>query len=185
MLFWLVISPFIAAPILAAMGKELNKNVGLAALTLPVILFVYFAGQMPAVVRGDIPSIMYEWVPSIGLNLSLSLDGLSAFFALLITGVGALVILYAHYYLHPTERLTHFYVYLLLFMGAMLGTVTADNLIVLYLFWEITSVSSFAELYKKYIKKIIHFVGLRNKFQQRNVEFKHKINIFQLNIIIT
>jgi len=143
MLFWLVISPFIAAPILAAMGKVLSKNVGLAALALPVFLFVYFVGQMPAVVRGDIPFVFQEWVPSIGLNLSLSLDGLSALFVLLITGVGAVVILYAHFYLNPTERLANFYVFLLLFMGAMLGTVTADNLIILYLFWEITSVSSF------------------------------------------
>jgi multicomponent Na+:H+ antiporter subunit A len=143
MLLWLVILPFIAATILAAVGKKLNKNVGLAAFVLPVFLFACFVSHVPAVLNGNIPSFFYEWVPSVGLNLSLSLDGLSMLFVLLITGVGALVILYAHFYLNPTERLTNFYVFLLLFMGAMLGTVTADNLILIYLFWEVTSVSSF------------------------------------------
>ena len=69
--------------------------------------------------------------------------GLSMIFGLLITGVGTLVILYSIYYLSERESLGHFYVYLLMFMGSMLGVVFSDNLMVLYVFWELTSISSF------------------------------------------
>ena len=69
--------------------------------------------------------------------------GLSMIFGLLITGVGTLVILYSIYYLSKRESLGHFYVYLLMFMGSMLGVVFSDNLMVLYVFWELTSISSF------------------------------------------
>ena len=85
----------------------------------------------------------YEWIPSLDINFTTYLDGLSMIFGLLITGVGSLVILYSIFYLSTKESLHHFYCYLLLFMGAMLGVVFSDNLMVLYVFWELTSVSSF------------------------------------------
>ena len=82
--------------------------------------------------------------PSLGLEFTVYADGLSVLFALLITGIGSLVILYSIFYLSKTkEAIHHFYVYLLMFMGAMLGVVLSDNLIVLYGFWELTSISSF------------------------------------------
>lgn len=84
-----------------------------------------------------------SWVPSLDINFNLYVDGLSLLFSLLITGIGTLVILYSVFYLSKTkEKLNNFYVYILLFMGAMLGVVLSDNLIVLYVFWEITSISS-------------------------------------------
>lgn len=84
------------------------------------------------------------WISSMGIDFSLKIDGLGLLFALLITGIGALVVLYSIYYLSPEkEKLNTFYIYLLLFMGAMLGVVLSDNLIVLYSFWELTSFSSF------------------------------------------
>ncbi|HSQ71353.1 MAG TPA: proton-conducting transporter membrane subunit, partial [Rubrivivax sp.] len=70
-------------------------------------------------------------------------DGLAWLFALLITGIGALVVLYAAWYLDPADPAPRFFTFLLLFMGAMLGVVLADNLILLVLFWELTSLSSF------------------------------------------
>ncbi len=85
----------------------------------------------------------FEWIPSLGVNVTFYIDGLGLFFALLITGIGSLVVLYSIYYLSKAEKLGHFYVYLLLFMGAMLGVVLSDNLFVLYTFWELTSISSF------------------------------------------
>ena len=77
------------------------------------------------------------------MNFDLYLDGLSILFSLLITGIGSLVVLYSIGYLSKSEQLGNFYCYLLLFMGAMLGVVLSDNLIILYLFWELTSFSSF------------------------------------------
>src|SRR5699024_1063782 len=85
----------------------------------------------------------YNWIPSLGINFDLQLDGLSLLFVLLISGIGSLVILYSIYYLDRTERLSHFYIYLLMFMSAMLGVVLSDNIFVLYTFWELTSISSF------------------------------------------
>ena len=77
----------------------------------------------------------------IGLTFGFRLDGLAWMFALLITGIGALVILYAAYYLDPKDPAARFFVFLLLFMGSMLGVVLADNLLLLVVFWEATSLT--------------------------------------------
>ena len=84
-----------------------------------------------------------NWMPHIGMNFDLYIDGLGLLFSLLITGIGSLVVLYSIGYLSKQEQLGNFYCYLLLFMGAMLGVVISDNMIMLYLFWELTSFSSF------------------------------------------
>jgi len=84
-----------------------------------------------------------NWMPHFGMNFNLYVDGLGLLFSLLITGIGSLVVLYSIGYLSKSEQLGNFYCYLLLFMGAMLGVVLSDNLIILYLFWELTSFSSF------------------------------------------
>jgi multicomponent K+:H+ antiporter subunit A len=99
--------------------------------------------QAPAVFAGQVLLSQSEWLPSIGLNLGWRLDGLGLMFGLLITGVGLLVILYAAYYLHADDPAGKFYVLLMLFMAAMLGIVLSDNLLLLVVFWELTSVSSF------------------------------------------
>ncbi|WP_449463716.1 proton-conducting transporter transmembrane domain-containing protein, partial [Streptococcus suis] len=77
------------------------------------------------------------------MNFDVYVDGLGLLFALLITGIGSLVVLYSISYLNQEEQLGHFYCYLLIFMSAMLGVVLSDNLLILYLFWELTSFSSF------------------------------------------
>jgi multicomponent Na+:H+ antiporter subunit A len=85
-----------------------------------------------------------DWIPSLDIHYTVYVDGLGLLFSLLITGIGSLVVLYSIYYLSKkTEALNNFYVYLLMFMGAMLGVVLSDNLMVLYVFWELTSLSSF------------------------------------------
>jgi len=101
------------------------------------------AWQAPAVADGQLLLFSVPWVPHIGLDFAFRLDGLSLLFAALIVGIGLLVILYAHYYLSDEDRNGRFFAYLLLFMGAMLGVVTADNLLLLLVFWELTSLSSF------------------------------------------
>ncbi len=83
------------------------------------------------------------WVPEIGLHVSLRLDGLSWMFATLITGIGLLIILYAHFYLGKDDPVGKFFSTLMLFMAAMLGIVLSDNLLLLIVFWELTSISSF------------------------------------------
>jgi multicomponent Na+:H+ antiporter subunit A len=110
---------------------------------LPLALFVYFASFLPAVTAGQVIASSWHWVPSLGIPLSFYLDGLSLTFALLISGIGALVIVYAGGYLAGDERLGRLYLLLLIFMASMLGLVLAGNVITLFIFWELTSISSY------------------------------------------
>jgi multicomponent Na+:H+ antiporter subunit A len=110
---------------------------------LPVSLFIYFAGFISAIAAGHVFTVSRPWVPSLGVNLTFYLDGLSLTFALLVSGVGALVMIYAGGYLAGDERLGRLYLFLLTFMASMLGLALAGNLITLFIFWELTSVSSY------------------------------------------
>ena len=112
-----------------------------AGITLASLAIVL--AQAPAVFAGQALLESYAWVPRIGLNLAFRLDGLALLFALLITGIGLLIILYAHYYLGPDDPAGKFYGLLMLFMAAMLGVALSDNLLALAVFWEATSLSSF------------------------------------------
>lgn len=141
-----IILPFLAAAaiVLLLPKRRQSFHAGWFILPVPVLLFAYFLGQIPIVQDGNILEAALPWIPSIGVEFKVVLDGLGLLFALLISGIGSLVVLYSIYYLDKNkEALPPFYTYLLLFMGAMLGVVLSDNLIVLYGFWEITSVSSF------------------------------------------
>ena len=93
--------------------------------------------------NGAIIAEQYRWIESLGLELSFRLDGLSLLFGLIISGVGAAVALYTHYYLENDERQGYFYLSLFAFMASMLGLVWADNLLTLFVFWEGTSVTSY------------------------------------------
>lgn len=144
LLHWAVLSPFIAAILIPFLYKYLKRiHTGWFVLILPLVLFIYFLSFIPRTSSGEAILNNLDWVPSLGINFNVYVDGLSLLFALLITGIGALVVLYSIYYLSKRkEKLNNFYVYLLMFMGAMLGVVLSDNLIVIYVFWEVTSIAS-------------------------------------------
>ncbi|WP_135466680.1 monovalent cation/H+ antiporter subunit A [Crenalkalicoccus roseus] len=112
-----------------------------AAPTLLALLIL--AAQAPAVFGGEVVRTSAEWVPRIGLSFSFMLDGLGLFFAGLILGIGLLIIAYARHYLGRRDPIGRFYAYLLLFQGAMVGIVLSDNILLLVVFWELTSLSSF------------------------------------------
>ncbi len=97
----------------------------------------------PGVFDGETMLRHADWVPAIGLNANFRLDGLAWMFAVLISGIGLLIILYAAYYLHHDDPAGKFFAQLMLFMAAMLGIVLSDNLLLLLVFWELTSISSF------------------------------------------
>ena len=144
LLHWAVVSPFIFAIVIPIFYRYMRKiHTGWFVLILPLILFIYFLNFLPVTSSGQVVQQSMAWVPSLGINFDLYLDGLSLLFVLLITGIGTLVVLYSIYYLSKTkEKLNNFYVYLLLFMGAMLGVVLSENLILIYVFWEMTSIAS-------------------------------------------
>lgn len=106
-------------------------------------LFLFLLSFIPQIANGETFLYTLSWIPTYNIGFTTYLDGLSLILALLITGIGTLVILYSIYYLSDNEQLGNFYTYLMLFMGAMLGVVLSDNMMVLYVFWELTSISSF------------------------------------------
>ena len=142
MLFTLLFC-FLVALLLIFYGKKVKGSIVYILTLLPLSLFVFFAGHIGAVSRGEVPTQVIQWVPSLGVDLSFRLDGLALLFCLLITGIGTMVFLYTSYYLKGHTYLDRFYGYLSVFMAAMLGLVLSDNMISLFLFWELTSISSF------------------------------------------
>jgi multicomponent Na+:H+ antiporter subunit A len=114
---------------------------------LPVLvsgsLFIWFAQMIPVIAAGDTLRFVWEWVPSLGVNVSFYIDGLSLTFALLITGIGALVMLYSARYLAGHVHQARFSLFLTSFMLAMIGLVISDNLLALFVFWELTTITSY------------------------------------------
>ncbi|MBL9046259.1 MAG: monovalent cation/H+ antiporter subunit A [Tabrizicola sp.] len=138
----------VALPFLGAMLPNLILRFGrtaamLAALTVPLAGLLLLASHAPAVLQGGLVLTQIDWFPSLGLNANFRLDGLSLFFSGLILGMGLLVIPYSRYYLSDHNPLGQFYLYLLMFQGAMLGIVLSDNVLLLLIFWELTSLTSF------------------------------------------
>jgi multicomponent K+:H+ antiporter subunit A len=111
---------------------------GVTATSLGLLL-----QHAPAVFAGNAVHNRWDWVPEIGLNLSFRLDGLSLMFAGLILFIGLMIVIYAHFYLSAKDSVAKFYSEMMLFMAAMLGVVLSDNLLLLVVFWELTSLSSF------------------------------------------
>lgn len=139
-----ILIPFIAAILLLLFCRNFTKfHLGWMVLIIPAILFVYLLRQLPYIANGMTFTDSINWIPTYDMNFVTHLDGLSMIFGLLITGIGTLVVIYSIYYLATEQFILQFYIYLLLFMGSMLGVVFSDNLMVLYVFWELTSISSF------------------------------------------
>ncbi len=138
----------VALPFLGALLPGLMNSAGRAAcagVTFVVTLaaFVGLMTNLPAVAAGEVVSVGVDWIPIVGLNFNLMLDGLGFFFATLILGIGLLIITYARHYLAREDHMGEFFTYLLLFQGAMVGIVLSDNILLLLIFWELTSLSSF------------------------------------------
>ena len=110
---------------------------------LPLTIFIFFLQTLQTIITGQPIVESYAWLPALGINLSFYLDGLSLLFALLISGIGTLIVLYSGGYLHGNPNLGRFYLYLLVFMASMLGVVLSANAITLFIFWELTSLSSY------------------------------------------
>lgn len=135
--------PFLGAvfpALLIRAGRDASSG---AAGMVTLIAFVGLMTNAPAVMRGEVVTAQLSWLPSLGLNAHFFLDGLGLLFAGLILGIGLLIILYARYYLSREDPMGQFYTYLLLFQGAMVGIVLSDNILLLLVFWELTSLSSF------------------------------------------
>jgi multicomponent K+:H+ antiporter subunit A len=129
---------------LALLADRAGRNVCAlvtGAITLSALLVLLTVA--PAVYRGEVVGTRFEWLPQVGLAYSVFVDGLGLFFAAMILVIGLLITAYARSYLGPEEPAGRFFAYLLLFQGAMVGIVVSDNILLLAIFWELTSLSSF------------------------------------------
>lgn len=138
-----VVSIFVLACVAPLLHRFAGRRAGLLIALLPAGLTIYFASHAGVMMRGEAVTERFAWAASLGVEVKFYLDGLSLLMALLICGIGALVCIYGGRYLQKHELLGQFYLLLLAFMGAMLGLVLAGNLLVLFVFWELTSITSF------------------------------------------
>ncbi len=138
----IVLLPFLGA-LLPVLAQRQRTACALLTALAPALALGLLLAHAAAISDGQLLQARWPWMPALGLELAFRLDGLALLFALLILGIGLLVILYARYYLSASDAIGRFYALLLLFMGSMLGVVMADNLLLLLLFWELTSLSSF------------------------------------------
>jgi multicomponent Na+:H+ antiporter subunit A len=142
-MFLAVLSGFIVSPAAPWLVRVGRARSGWLIALLPLGVLAYFLTFLQLIQSGETLVFSYEWAPSLGVALSFHLDGLSLLFALLISGIGVLVFIYSGSYLRGHPELGRFYGYLLIFMGSMLGLALANNLVALFIFWELTSISSY------------------------------------------
>ncbi|OWU83101.1 monovalent cation/H+ antiporter subunit A [Oceanicola sp. 22II-s10i] len=142
-LFLIVALPFLGALLPGVMNSAGRSACAGVTFTVTLAAFVGLLTNLPAVLAGRVVTAGIDWMPALGLNVTLMLDGLGFFFALLILGIGLLIIAYGRHYLSREDNMGEFFTYLLLFQGAMVGIVLSDNILLLLVFWELTSLSSF------------------------------------------
>ncbi len=142
-LLWIPLITIIGTLVPVMTSRHGRKACVIATLVAPLLALGLVLMHAPTVIAGDVVSLQIPWMPLLGLDLALRIDGLTLLFALLILGIGSLILLYAGYYLSAAEDDGRFLSYMMLFMTAMLGIAMADNLLLLWLFWELTSISSF------------------------------------------
>jgi multicomponent K+:H+ antiporter subunit A len=139
----LVALPFLAGLIAALLPANARNAESTLAGAVALFCFVQAASYFPEMAAGGVIRQEFVWLPSLGLNFVLRMDGFAWMFSLLVLGIGALVVLYARYYMSPSDPVPRFFAFLLAFMGAMSGVVLSGNLLQLLLFWELTSLFSF------------------------------------------
>ncbi len=139
----LLLLPFLGSVLTALLPTRARSVLASCAGLVSAGAAVWIASLFPQVRDGGVVRQTFSWVPSLGLDLSLRVDGFAWMFALLVTVIGALVSLYARYYMSPEDPLARFYAPFLAFMGSMLGVVISGNLVQLVIFWELTSLTSF------------------------------------------
>ncbi len=139
----IVALPLIGSLVAALLRQDARNGAAFLAGAIALCSAILTAVHYPAVHHGGVLRMSIEWVPALGLNFSLRMDGFTWLFTMLVTSIGFLVVLYARYYMSPADPVPRFFAFLLAFMSAMLGIVLSGNLLQLVFFWELTSLFSF------------------------------------------
>ena len=135
--------PFVAAAFAPFVTRWLGHRGAWVLALAPAAIFVHFLGYVRVVAAGRTVTGGYPWIPSFDVSFSFMIDGLSLTFALMISGIGTLIVLYSGGYLKGHPQLGRFQSFILMFMGSMLGVVLSDSFLMLFVFWELTSITSF------------------------------------------
>ncbi|PWE49484.1 MULTISPECIES: monovalent cation/H+ antiporter subunit A [Thioclava] len=135
--------PFLGAAMPSILIRTGRTNAAAVSALFTGLALLGLLLNLPTVMAGGVVETKIDWLPWLGLNVNFWIDGLGMLFATLILGIGLLIILYARFYLSNRDPVGQFYTYLLLFQGAMVGIVLSDNILLLLIFWELTSLSSF------------------------------------------
>jgi multicomponent K+:H+ antiporter subunit A len=143
LLTFIVLAPFMFSALAAVLPSNARNAEAWLAGSVAVAGLAAMISLYPEIADGRILRHQIDWIPALGLNLVLRLDGFSWLFGMLVTGVGLLVVLYARYYMSPKDPVPRFFAFFLAFMGSMLGLVLSGNIIQLVVFWELTSITSF------------------------------------------
>jgi len=135
--------PFIGALLPGLLIRSGRDVAAISCATATAAALLGLCLHIPAILAGEVVTARFEWLPQLGLNANFRIDGLGLLFGILILGIGLLIIAYARFYLSRRDPVGVFYTYLMLFQGAMMGIVLSDNILLLLVFWELTSLSSF------------------------------------------
>jgi multicomponent K+:H+ antiporter subunit A len=143
LLVTLIVIPFAGSIIAATFRPNARNSEAWLAGAVAFACLLLTVSAYPAIVERGAVRAETEWIPTLGLGVSLRMDGFAWMFALLVSGIGVLVVLYARYYMSPQDPVPRFFSFFLAFMGSMLGVVLSGNLVLLVFFWELTSIFSF------------------------------------------
>ncbi len=141
--FFALFLPFLASVLAPFLTRRLGDRAAWVLAAAPALAFAHFCTFLPEIAAGEVVTGGYAWAPSFNLSFSWFLDGLSLTFALLITGIGTLIVVYSGGYMKGHEGQGRFMAFILAFMGAMLGLVVSDSFLMLFVYWELTSITSF------------------------------------------
>ncbi len=139
----LILLPFIGSVLAAVLPANARNTESTLAGIIALVCTVQAAMLFPEVADGGVIRQELVWLPALGLNFVVRMDGFAWMFSMLVLGIGSLVVLYARYYMSPADPVPRFFSFLLAFMGAMSGVVLSGNIIQLVFFWELTSLFSF------------------------------------------
>lgn len=142
-IFIALVAPFLGAAVAPFLTRLLGHRAALPLALVPAGIFAFFLTLLPAVKGKAMLTGGYAWVPSFNVSFSWLIDGLSLTFVLLISGIGTLIVLYSGGYLRGHPQQGRFFSFILMFMGAMLGIVVSDSFLMLFVYWELTSITSF------------------------------------------
>ncbi|NWD83904.1 monovalent cation/H+ antiporter subunit A [Pseudomonas reactans] len=139
----LLLLPFAGSCLAALLPHNARNTESLLAGLVALVGTIQVALLYPQIAHGGVIREEFMWLPSLGLNFVLRMDGFAWLFSMLVLGIGTLVSLYARYYMSPDDPVPRFFAFFLAFMGAMLGLVISGNLVQIVFFWELTSLFSF------------------------------------------